>query len=321
MNKLHIFILAAGFGLVVMPPSVLAASGDEAGSSATVDAWSWPEMPMPLSVAGGQDSIENALLRIVPAPYKISLDRRVPKSVVLVWHAGDNWFRVLSDALLPLGLEATADWANNTIRVVGPNRGISAKADLVKPTGSTVRAAPPTRPIVVPKSAPVVAKVAPVATHVDSEHAVIHAPKAASKVADADTAVALPVRATVKELPTVSLDDSTIAVADIVPVDTVSSASSYDERIGPRFTIRSGQLLSEGLASYIETAGWQLRWTTETDYPVDAAFSIPPMTLNDAMAYVFQTYQSQGGLTHDTYTLAVPNRMVVVHPTSAKEKY
>lgn len=267
MQKLPSILLSVGIAVGIAPSIAVGQSTPPADAS-LAEAWSWPTMPPSLAVPAGTDTIENALLRIVPAPYKITLDRRVPASAVLVWGAGDNWFLVLEKALLPLGLDAEADWAHNTVTIRGPNSGRSMP---VRPSST-----------------------------------------ASSMNHSAETKGAAELAAS---------SASSTPHSNALPKVSVSPVVLPLEVVGDRFTVEAGQRLSASLAEYAETFDWTLRWETATDYPVDASFSIPAMTLADAMEFIFDTYQSQGGLTRDTYTLAVPNRIVVVHPTSAKEKY
>lgn len=73
-----------------------------------------PQMPL---VSAGGAVIDQALPRIIPAPYRVILDDSVPASLYLIWGNGDNWMTVLNRALAPIGLVAQADWNNNTISV------------------------------------------------------------------------------------------------------------------------------------------------------------------------------------------------------------
>jgi hypothetical protein len=68
-------------------------------------------------VRAGHAPIDDAVARIVPVPYRIMLDESVPASMQLVWGSGDNWMEVLRRALVPVGLVAEPDWANNAIRI------------------------------------------------------------------------------------------------------------------------------------------------------------------------------------------------------------
>jgi hypothetical protein len=62
--------------------------------------------------------LDQALEAIVPTPYAIELDRRVPRDWVVHWTPGaGNWMKVLQDALEPMGLKVEADWVRSVIRV------------------------------------------------------------------------------------------------------------------------------------------------------------------------------------------------------------
>lgn len=71
----------------------------------------------PLMVRSGAAVIDDALVRIVPAPYRVMLDESIPASMQLVWGSGDNWMDVLTRALTPVGLVAEPDWAKNSIKI------------------------------------------------------------------------------------------------------------------------------------------------------------------------------------------------------------
>ncbi len=66
---------------------------------------------------GGSAPVETAIATIIPQPYRIELDTRVPTTMVVNWTAGDDWMRVLQSALAPVGLVATPNWSTNTILV------------------------------------------------------------------------------------------------------------------------------------------------------------------------------------------------------------
>lgn len=71
----------------------------------------------PLMVHSGAAVIDDALVRIVPAPYRVLLDESVPATMHLVWSSGDNWMDVLTHALAPVGLVAEPDWAKNSVKI------------------------------------------------------------------------------------------------------------------------------------------------------------------------------------------------------------
>jgi len=71
---------------------------------------------------GGSAPVEAALATIIPQPYRIELDARVPTSMVVNWTGGDDWMQVLQNALSPVGLIARPDWSTNTILVTLRNQ-------------------------------------------------------------------------------------------------------------------------------------------------------------------------------------------------------
>jgi len=66
---------------------------------------------------GGSAPVETALATIIPQPYRIELDARVPTTMIVNWTQGEDWMQVLQTALGPLGLVATPNWSTNTILV------------------------------------------------------------------------------------------------------------------------------------------------------------------------------------------------------------
>lgn len=100
-----------------------------------------------VATRGNSAPIDNALLKIVPPPYRVVVDSTVPASMVLVWGQGDNWMRVLANALAPVGLVAVPDWGRNVITVTWDNTpagrlaassavpvsGMSGSFEMVKP--------------------------------------------------------------------------------------------------------------------------------------------------------------------------------------------
>lgn len=71
-------------------------------------------MPM---VQAGSAPVDEALGRIIPAPYRVLVDDSIPSSLYLVWGSGDNWMDILRRAIAPIGLKATPDWSRNSIRI------------------------------------------------------------------------------------------------------------------------------------------------------------------------------------------------------------
>lgn len=115
-----------------------------------------PQMPSSFAVHGGSAPIEQALATIIPSPYKIELDARVPSSLVMTWESSSDWMTALKAACTPLGLSVTPDWSANTIMIAMKEGGMgpSALANPTKSTPPVVRKAPPALPPAVPMASP-----------------------------------------------------------------------------------------------------------------------------------------------------------------------
>lgn len=86
------------------------------------------------------------------------------------------------------------------------------------------------------------------------------------------------------------------------------------------FVIPAGRLLSQGLSDYVKRFGWSMRWLISDDYRLDAPLPIPAGAMRAGVKYVFNAYQSQGGLLGSVPDFHSPNKYVVVEPvTAAKE--
>ncbi len=105
---------------------ILAALGamSTAASAVTMqDLWGAPPAPPPVWSVGsgiplGSAPIETALSRIIPRPYAIELDERIPTNWIVSWPAGQDWMAVLKQALSPMGIKVVPRWDRNTIQVV-----------------------------------------------------------------------------------------------------------------------------------------------------------------------------------------------------------
>lgn len=87
---------------------------------------------MPVVMAGSA-TIDEALPRIIPSPYRVILDDSVPASLYLIWGNGDNWMAVLNRALAPIGLVAQPDWSRNTVSVIWRKQTAPAQAATATP--------------------------------------------------------------------------------------------------------------------------------------------------------------------------------------------
>lgn len=107
-------LIAAIVSVIAMPPAIAPTMADDRALFYRGQNKAWRDAPM---VVGGRAVIDEALMRIIPAPYRVTLDDSVPASLYLVWGNGDNWMDVLRRALAPIGLVATANWGQNRIQV------------------------------------------------------------------------------------------------------------------------------------------------------------------------------------------------------------
>lgn len=294
MNPTRILPVCVAVALAVMvSPMTRAQSADQ---------WGVPVMPTPGSVTGGAAPIENALARIIPAPYRIELDSAVPSATVLVWRSGDDWMAILRQAVAPMGLIVAPDWQTNTIRVL-KKPSASRYADAIQPYSAAPQPA-----TTMPASTGYMPAFGSVAPRVASYHPLPTAATTPPPAADAATA-----RVATPAAPPAAVKVSSTSVLASTPVP-LSSAQT-----GRQFTIAAGEHLSAGLTQYARTFGWSMRWQLAKDYILDAPLPIPAMSLKDGLRYVLQTYQSQGGLHGATFSLAEPNHIVVARPTAAME--
>lgn len=74
----------------------------------------------------------------------------------------------------------------------------------------------------------------------------------------------------------------------------------------------SGSRLSTALERFVRERGWDLRWQIEEDYMLDANLPIPSGDVIEAVTWVVNTYQSQGGMPGVVPRFARSNQIVVV---------
>lgn len=99
-------------------------------------------------MAAGSAPIEQALATLIPAPYRIELDSRVPNNWIVVWPAGQDWLSVLRAAVEPMGLRVAPEWSHGEIKILMASprteQGVSASAALTPATsGAAARVIAP----------------------------------------------------------------------------------------------------------------------------------------------------------------------------------
>lgn len=323
-------MLLAGSVLAIAAPGVAAAAAANTTtlSAASAEAWTHPRVPTAYMVPAGYGPVRVALERIVPEPYTIEVARSVPENMVIVWHAGDDWMKVLRQALRPMGLAVDADWNRNIIRISGgdtaftsplsPRRSVAAEARATPTVGHGEAAA---------EHATSMDRHARglVYGHLYSDGSAgprINASRMADGRAPTPSSLAWPrvpqVRVYVKggnnKAPVLVAAPFARGLAPHV-VPKLHAAPTPPFGSTP-YTIKTGTMLSAGLTQYVDGFGWSIRWKLAADYRLDAPFPIPAGSLAHGLKYVFKAYQAQGGLLGDGFILNEPNKVAVIHKLS-----
>lgn len=84
-------------------------------------------------------------------------------------------------------------------------------------------------------------------------------------------------------------------------------------------SLPAGMSLSDALSRYIVANGWSLRWLIDEDYVLDAEVPLPAGDFIQAVTWVVQTYQRQGGLEGVVPRFAKGNRVVVIEQMNVRE--
>lgn len=84
-------------------------------------------------------------------------------------------------------------------------------------------------------------------------------------------------------------------------------------------TIPAGSRLSDALEVFITSRGWSLRWLIDEDYMLDADLPIPGADVIDAVTWVVQTYQRQGGMRGVVPRFARGNRVVAIEKMDVRD--
>lgn len=99
------------------------------------------QVPSSFAVNGGSAPIERALVSIIPNPYIVKLDARVPTNLMMTWSASSDWMTALHKACAALGLEVRPDWSTNTIEVKIDPHSRQGRLLLSQPTQAALASA------------------------------------------------------------------------------------------------------------------------------------------------------------------------------------
>lgn len=78
------------------------------------------------AVRGGSAPLEQALQKIIPAPYTIQIDEAIPRTMALTWTDQADWMSALKQAVAPMGLRILPNWASNAIVIGAPQQAVAA---------------------------------------------------------------------------------------------------------------------------------------------------------------------------------------------------
>jgi hypothetical protein len=235
--------------------------------------------------------LDQALEAIVPTPYAIELDRRVPRDWVVHWTPGSgNWMKVLQEALEPMGLKVEADWGRSVIRVrpsdpsvtTQPQSGSRLKtvdAEPVEwPALATVNSSgwdaaapkPPSRPMSVGRALATV--VPPEFSGLEVEFSGVSANAqvtwSGKSRREALSSIERAVGAKVLLTPRGLLVASETASRTSASLFQSSGQSMATHPVAPRaasYVLEGGRPLKPQLEAWAKAAGWALVW----DYPED----------------------------------------------------
>lgn len=274
-------------------------------------AWRAQTMPSATSVAAGHAPIEQALSTIIPKPYRIALDQSIPASAMVVWPAGTDWMKVLRAAVAPLDLYVEPDWSSNIIRIVQVSHSVMPAQHLIasrpmRPASTTSASsdAEPAPQLAKAAGATIPWKTLPPGAFPVSDPLY---PKGAGATSSAGT---------MTKGMAASRQRQSFAVV-VKPKDASAVAKKPAPDAG--YTIPAGTLLSTGLASFVKSFGWTLKWNVTSDYMLDEPLPIPAGSIIDGVNYVMRAYQSQGGLLGVRPVYAKPNKVVSVQPAEIED--
>lgn len=99
-------------------------------------------------------------------------------------------------------------------------------------------------------------------------------------------------------------------------------APVMQQQVAPRVMstmLPSGSRLSTALERFVRERGWDIRWQIEEDYILDANLPIPTSDVIEAVTWVVNTYQSQGGMPGVVPRFARSNKVVVIEKMDVRE--
>ncbi len=145
-----------------------------------------------------------------------------------------------------------------------------------------------------------------------------------SQIARLGSTSPAPIEQSVSQAPQLPQAPSRPAVAP-VPSPAVAAAPVATTPAAvppPRWqttTIPAGSRLSDALETFVRTRGWSMRWLIEEDYMLDADLPIPATDVIEAVTWVVQTYQRQGGMRGVVPRFARGNQVVAIQKMDVRD--
>lgn len=262
------------------------------------------------SVVGAQQfaparsaKIEQALEAIIPTPFSIELDRRVPRDWSVSWSPSENWMKTLRAALEPMGLAVDADWTRSVVRVRATQVAESAPAQRRVTVVDAVSAASTQWPELAAAASPGWTEAAPyaprapvlvgraIASVIPSEFRSMaieyQGVDPALMVTWAGKSRMEALRSIEQQINArVRLGSAALSVVSNSYRPAAVAAAAQPAAIETGFVLVSGQPLQAQLEAWARRAGWAVVWRLDADWIVPNGADFGPSFQNAAKAVI-----------------------------------
>lgn len=132
--------------------------------------------------------------------------------------------------------------------------------------------------------------------------------------------VAFPAPAPVGRAPVTTVTAPAPAPLTTVTAPTPLTTAPYEMAPRQEITkIPAGTRLSEALELFVKARGWSMRWLIDEDYMLDADLPVPAGDVIEAVTWVVQTYQRQGGMRGVVPLFAKGNKVVAIQKMDVRD--
>lgn len=256
------------------------------------------------NVTAGQDSLRPALAQIIPEPFKVNIDSRIPSGTVLQWDDASDWMTALKQAAARGNLVVRPRWDLGQIDVVpGPQPKPAPTATVQSPSagaGSVVAtAADLPKAQQAPATAPVVVTATPAAT-TSPPAPVSPAPKAQEAEVVVKTSIPAPVPHA--RAPATSPGDS--GPAEQLPAQKTAAVTADLVKVTPigrTWNVETKDVtLAATFQRWASAAGWRVRWDAAKHVMVEA-----PDSFTGSFEDAVESQLGSPGIAFSTYPLEV----------------